>query len=176
VRVKEWAALHPHATEIADESGGETVSAERINELLYLFNQVAPIARTFGMALSYTDEMHAVVDLPYNPNLDHPLGGIHGGVYTTMLDTAGWFTAAAAHDTSCWLATAEMSVHFLAPAERTSLRAVGRLIRQGRRQDIAEVYLYDGEGRLVGHAIGTFILLPNVPLSGNPPSNYPTDG
>ena len=51
------------------------MSTERINELLHLFNQVAPIARTFGMALSYTDEGHAVVDLPYNPGLDHPLGG-----------------------------------------------------------------------------------------------------
>lgn len=141
------------------------MSAERINELLHMFNEMAPIARTFGMALSYTDEGHAIIDLPYNPGLDHPLGGIHGGVYTTMLDTAGWFTAAAAHDASCWLATAEMSVHFLAPAERTSLRATGQLIKRGRRQDIAEMRLYDGEGRLVGHATGTFIVLPNVPLS-----------
>lgn len=141
------------------------MSAERINELLHMFNEMAPIARTFGMALSYTDEGYAVIDLPYNPGLDHPLGGIHGGVYTTMLDTAGWFTAAAAHDASCWLATAEMSVHFLAPAERTPLRATGRLIKRGRRQDIAEMRLYDGEGRLVGHATGTFIVLPNVSLS-----------
>lgn len=37
------------------------------------------------------------MDLPYNPDLDHTLGSIHGGVHTTMLDTAGWFTAAAAH-------------------------------------------------------------------------------
>ena len=141
------------------------MSAERINELLHMFNEIAPIARTFGMALSYTDEGHAVIDLPYNPGLDHPLGGIHGGVYTTMLDTAGWFTAAAAHDASCWLATAEMSVHFLAVAERTSLRATGRLIKRGKRQDIAEMRLYDAEGRLVGHATGTFIVLPSVPLS-----------
>ncbi len=137
----------------------------RIAELLHLFNEVAPIAQTFGMRLSYNDGGQAIVDLPYNPALDHALGGIHGGVYATMLDTAGWFTAAAAHDLSCWMATAEMSVHFLAPVERTSLQAVGRLIRRGRRQDVAEVHLYDGEGHLVGHATGTFVLLPNLSLS-----------
>ncbi len=140
------------------------MNAERIDELLHMFNEVVPIARTFGMRLSYTDEGNAVVDLPYNPDLDHALGGVHGGVYATMLDTAGWFTAAASHDVSCWLATAEMSVHFLAPVERTSLRAIGRLIKQGRRQDVAEMHLYDGEGCLVGHATGTFIVLPNVAL------------
>ena len=140
------------------------MSTERIRELLHMFNQVAPIARTFGMVLSYTAEGHAVVDLPYNPGLDHALDGIHGGVYATMLDTAGWFTAAVAHDEPCWLATAEMSIHFLAPVARTSLRAVGRLIRRGRRQDVAEMHLYDGADRLVGHATGTFVLLPDLSL------------
>lgn len=46
--------------------------------------------------------------------------------------------------------------------ERTSLRAVSRLIKRGKRQDVAEVCLYDGEGRLVAHATGTFLLLPGV--------------
>jgi uncharacterized protein (TIGR00369 family) len=138
---------------------------KRTDELLHMFNEVAPIARTFGMRLSYNDEGQAVVELSHNPSLDHPLGGIHGGVYATLLDTAGWFTAAAAHDVDCWLTTAEMSIHFLLPAERTSLRAVGRLIKTGKRQDVAEMLLYDGQGRLVGHATGTFFILPGVPLS-----------
>jgi uncharacterized protein (TIGR00369 family) len=141
------------------------IKADRIAELLHMFNRVAPIARTLGMRLSYNQEGQAVVDLAYNSGLDHALGGVHGGVYATLLDTAGWFTAAAARDVDCWLATAEMSIHFLGPAERTSLRAVGKLIKQGRRQDVAEMHLYDGAGRLVGHATGTFIVLPDVPLA-----------
>lgn len=140
------------------------MSTRRIAELLHTFNEVAPIARHFGMRLSYNDDGQAIVDLPYNPSLDHALDGIHGGVYATMLDTAGWFTAAAAHDESCWLATAEMSVHFLAPAAHTSLQAIGRLIKHGRRQDVAEMHLYDSQNRLVGHATGTFVVLPGVPL------------
>jgi uncharacterized protein (TIGR00369 family) len=144
------------------------MNPERMAELLHLFNEVAPIARTFGMVLSYDDEGRATVDLPYNPDLDHALGGVHGGVYATLLDTAGWFTAAAAHDLSCWVATTEMSVHFLAPVQRSPLRAVGQLIRRGGRQDVAEMRLYDGNDRLVGHATGTFVLLPSIPLGDNP--------
>jgi uncharacterized protein (TIGR00369 family) len=92
-------------------------------------------------------------------------GVLHCCVYATLLDTAGWFTAAAAHDESCWLATSEMSIHFLAPARQTPLRVVGRLLKQGTRQDVAEMHLYDGDNRLIGHATGTFILLTKVPLS-----------
>jgi uncharacterized protein (TIGR00369 family) len=141
------------------------MTENRIDELLHLFNQEAPLARTFGMKLSFDDKGQAIVDLPYNPGLDHPLGGVHGGVYATMLDTAGWFTAAAAHEVNCWLTTAEMSIHFLLPVERTSLQARGELIKVGKRQDVAQMRLYDGEGRLVAHGTGTFIVLPGVPIS-----------
>jgi uncharacterized protein (TIGR00369 family) len=141
----------------------EVTGAKRFDELTRLFNEGAPIARYFGMRLSFTDDGSAVVDLPHNRDLDHALGGVHGGVYATMLDVAGWFAAVAAHDGSYWLATSELSVHFLRPAECTSLRAVGRLIKRGRRQDVAEMHLYDGRGHLVGHAVGTFVALSNVP-------------
>jgi hypothetical protein len=39
------------------------------------------------------------------------------------------------------------------------------LIKQGKRQDVAEMHLYDGQRRLAGHGTGTFIVLPDVPLS-----------
>lgn len=139
------------------------MSQERIDELLHMFNEVAPIARTLGMKLSFDDEGRAIVDLPYNPGLDHAQGGVHGGVYATMLDTAGWFTSAAAHEVDYWIATSEMSIHLLLPAAQTSLRAVGQILKRGKRQDVAEMRLYDGEGRLVAHATGTFVLLPGVP-------------
>ena len=142
------------------------MSSKRSDELAEMFNQRVPIARHFGMRLSYTDGGSAIVDLPYNPNLDHALNGIHGGVYATMLDTAGWFTAAAAHDLPCWLATSEMSIHLLRPTAQTALQAVGRLIKQGKRQDVAEMHLYDEKGTLVGHGTGTFILLPDIPTPG----------
>ncbi len=136
----------------------------RRRELLRLFNEIAPIAKTFGMRLAFTEDARAVVTLPYNPGLDHILGGIHGGVYATLLDTAGWFTAAASHGESTWVATSEMSIHFLKPSQRTDLRAEGRLLKSGRRQDVVEMLLYDGDGELVGHGTGTMMVLPHISL------------
>lgn len=145
---------------MAMTSKSKTASPERVKELLKMFNESVSIARYFGMLLSFTEAGNAVIDLPYNPNLNHGRGGIHGGVYATLLDSAGALTAAVSHDSSCWLATSEMSVHFLLPVERTSLRATGRILKPGRRQDIVEMHLYDGDGQLVGHATGTFVVLP----------------
>jgi len=137
---------------------------QRRTELLRMFNENAHIAQTFGMRLSFTEDDRGVVDLPYNPGLDHAMGGIHGGIYATLLDTAGWFTAAVAHKESSWIATSEMSIHFLKPTARTALRAEGRILKRGKRQDVVEMFLYDAAGELVGHGTGTMMVLPHIPL------------
>ncbi len=140
------------------------MSQEVLDELVRRFNETAPIARLFGMRLSFDEEGQALIDLPYNPDLNHTLGAVHGGVYATMLDVAGWFTAAATRDGYSWIATSELTVHLLRPAVQTSLRAVGRMVKGGKRQDVVEMYLYDGEGNLVGHGVGTFVVLPEVSM------------
>jgi uncharacterized protein (TIGR00369 family) len=137
---------------------------EWIEELSHLFNEKAPIARFFGMKLEYDDNGSAVVDLPYNSSLDHAVGGVHGGVYATLLDCAGWFTVAAAHEPYSWFVTSELTIRYLEPVSGKSLRAVGRVIKQGRRQDVAEMQLFDEDGQLVGHATGTFMLINNVKM------------
>ncbi|MEW5920003.1 MAG: PaaI family thioesterase [Bacillota bacterium] len=138
------------------------LNRKRMDEYILNFAEKSPIARLFGMKLSFDQAGNAIVDLPYNPDLDHSQGGIHGGVYATLLDTAGWFAAAIVHDTDCWVATAELSFHLLEPVKQTSLRAVGRLLKAGKRQNVSEMFLYDAKGHLVGHATGTFIVLSNL--------------
>ncbi|MDF1556312.1 MAG: PaaI family thioesterase [Deferrisomatales bacterium] len=136
----------------------------RRDQLETFFNDGAPIAKTFGMRLHFDEEDRAVVVLPYNPGLDHALQGTHGGVYMTLLDTAAWFTSAVRHDGQCWITTSEMSVHFLKPAARTELRAVGYPMQSGKRQDIVEAKVFDQQGQLCGHGVGTFMVLPSVPM------------
>ena len=140
------------------------MNTQVMTELARRFNEEVPIARYFGMTLAFDDEGRAVVNLPHNPNLDHALGAVHGGVYATMMDIAGWFTAAGARDELCWLVTSDLSIRFLKPVVRMSLRAVGQMIKSGKRQDVVEMRLYDGESSLVGHAVGTFVVLPDVPF------------
>ena len=139
-------------------------SPARREELLHLFNEVAPIARTFGMRLAYTEDDRAIITLPYNPALDHALGDIHGGIFATMLDNAGWFTAALGREDGGWVATAELSMHLLRRATATALRAEAWFLKRGKRQDVLEMKLHDAAGDLVAHATGTFTALPGVAL------------
>lgn len=129
---------------------------KRQAELVALFGR-APIKKTFGMTLRYDENGSAIFELPYNPNLDHFLGGIHGGVISTLLDNAGWFTVAARHDH--WVATAEIQVRLLEPAAKVALSSRGWILKEGSRLTVAEMEVRVRESdRLVARASGTFVV------------------
>ncbi len=103
-------------------------------------------------------------DLPHNRDVLHAFGGVHGGVYCIMLDNAAWFTAAARRPLKSVLVTSSLTVHFLAPARGVALRAVGRMVKAGKAQDVVEARLLSAEtGALVGYATGTFVPIPTEP-------------
>jgi len=126
----------------------------REQELVRLFLEKAPISKTYGMQFNYDDEGRAIFDLPYNPNFDHALGGIHGGVLATMLDNAGWFTVAPHFD--CWIATVEFQVRLLEPVKNVHLQAKGKIIRLGKTVSVAEMEIRDPTAKLIATGSGTF--------------------
>lgn len=126
---------------------------QRRAQLEALFNDRAPIAKLFGMRLSYDGEA-AVFRMPHNPDLDHALGQTHGGAIATLLDNAGWFTVAPYFDR--WIATVELSVRLHRPVARQELTARGIIIRKGKRITSAEMEVRGEHGQLVATGSGTF--------------------
>ncbi len=126
---------------------------DRQQALLALF-EAAPIARTYGMTASFPEPGRARFDLPYNPNFDHGMHQIHGGTIATLLDNAGWFTAAVHYGT--WIATVEFQVRLLMPAEAVHLYSIGRVVRAGKRLAVAEMEVRDPDDGLVATGSGTF--------------------
>ncbi len=132
------------------------MNTSRQLELLELFG-LGRIARFFGTTLSFDEQGHAHVDLPYNPNLDQPCG-IHGGVIAVLLDTAGWF-AVAAQSKTILVTTSELSTHFLSPALECDLHAEGWVVKAGKRMLIAEMRVSRPDGEVVAIGTGTFVVL-----------------
>src|SRR6516225_9626830 len=93
---------------------------DRCDDLVSFFNR-APLRNSFGMRISFNPQSEAVFEMPYNPNFDHTMGGLYGGVIASMIDNAGWFTAAA--QTDHWVSTANLNIQILEPAEKTLIRS-----------------------------------------------------
>ncbi len=116
----------------------------------------APMKKTFGMELTFDEDNRAVFRLPHNPNLEHALHDTHGGVIATLLDNAGWFTAAVEYDT--WIATVELTVRLLEPARQEDLRAVGTLLKAAKNIATTTMEVRSASDRLVAVGAGTFAI------------------
>ena len=84
----------------------------------------------------------------------NPLGGVHGGVLATLLDTAA---ACAVHTTlpaGVGYTSLDLTTKFLRPVTVDSglLRCEGTVIQRGRRTALAQAQLTDEPGRLLAHA------------------------
>jgi uncharacterized protein (TIGR00369 family) len=120
----------------------------------------APIAGTLGLENFAGEHGSFSVELVPHERHYNPLGSVHGGVLSTMLDTAA---ACSVHST---LAAGEaytsldLTVKFLRPATVASgrLRAEGRVLQRGRRTALAEAQVYDEAGRLVAHATSSCMI------------------
>lgn len=125
-----------------------------------------PIMETLGFTGFRPERGRVVVEMPAAEFHYNPLGGVHGGVISTLLDTAA---ACAVHST---LAAGEiytsldLTVKFLKriTADTGRVRAIGTVVSRGRQTALAEAKLVDMEERLLAHATSSCMLFP-VPTS-----------
>src|SRR6186713_2804717 len=90
----------------------------------------------------------------------NPIGTVHGGVISTVLDTV---LGCALHSTlskGVAYTTLELKVNFIKAVTNNSgiLKAEGRLIHLGRSTALVEADLKDQTGRLYSHATSTCML------------------
>jgi uncharacterized protein (TIGR00369 family) len=125
----------------------------------------APIADTIGM-INFGGERGAIT-VELDPELRHynPLGVVHGGVISTVLDTAAGCSVHSTLQPGEGYTSLDLTVKFLraVTVESGRLRAEGSVLQRGRRTALAQAQLFDASGKLVAHATSTCMIF--TPLS-----------
>jgi uncharacterized protein (TIGR00369 family) len=120
-----------------------------------------PIARTLGFTMLEVAFGRAVFQC--TPSLDHynPLGGVHGGLYGTLLDSCMGCAVHTALPAGSGYTTLEYGVHLVrGMTDQTGpVRAEGKIVHVGRRMATAEGRIVDAEGRLYAHGTTTCMIL-----------------
>jgi len=140
-------------------------SMDGLQQLQAIFDGRLPaalIAETIGME-NFRGERGAVsVELVPQPRHYNPIGSVHGGVLSTLLDTATGCSVHSTLEPGELYTSLDLTVKFLRPVTVDSgrLRADGSVIQRGRRTALAEARLYDAAGRQVAHATSTCMIFP----------------
>jgi len=119
-----------------------------------------PIMATLGITDLRPERGRVVVEMPAADFHYNPLGSVHGGVISTLLDTAA---GCAVHSTLAvgeGYTSLDLTVKFLRPVTVDSglLTCEGTVIQRGRRTALAQAQRTDQAGRLVAHATSSCMI------------------
>jgi uncharacterized protein (TIGR00369 family) len=99
----------------------------------------------------------------FEPREEHynPLGSVHGGILTTVLDTVMGCAVQSLLDEGVGFATIELKTSFVRPVKIATgvLRAEGVVVHGGSRVSTAEAKLVDREGTLYAHATSSALIV-----------------
>jgi len=136
--------------------------------------KIPPFNAYLGAEVVLKESGRVEVALELAPHHLNRRGVAHGGVVTSLLDSALGGAVISSIPPEWWCATTSLSTQFLTGPGVGQLRAVGRVTRRGSRVAFADGEARDESGRVVATAQGTWHLWSRKP--GRPRRDAPPPG
>ncbi|MDP9796270.1 uncharacterized protein (TIGR00369 family) [Catenuloplanes nepalensis] len=150
-----WTDPSAVAAHLGRRGGLDLIRAMAAGEL-----PAPPIMHTIG--ISDMEAKEGWIGLELTPQEFHynPLGSVHGGVISTLLDTAA---ACAVHTTlpaGTGYTSLDLTVKFVRPVTIATgrVRCEGTVLNRGRRTALAEARLTDAAGKLLAHGTSSCLI------------------
>lgn len=106
---------------------------------------------TAGASLVEVTAGHCVIEAPIQPNLTQQHGFAHAALTFALGDSAAGYASLTLMEPGQEVLTSEMKINLLAPAKGERLRAVGRVLKTGRRLIVVQADVYAHEGEVIKH-------------------------
>lgn len=154
-RTFSWSDPALHADLSGRGTGLELLRAMAAGEL-----PAPPVMQLIDMAGMEVDEGRVTVFLEPQEFHYNPLGTVHGGILSTLLDTAAACSVHSTLPAGVAYTSLDLNVKFLRAVTVASgrLRCAGSVLQRGRRTALAEARLTDAAGRLVAHATSSCLI------------------
>jgi uncharacterized protein (TIGR00369 family) len=124
------------------------------------------VMKTIGARLVSVEPGAIAIELPFRPDLTQQHGFLHGGIVTTIADSACGYAALSLMAPEAAVLTVEYKVNLLAPARGDAVLARARVVRPGRTLTVCEAEVVAREGgreRAVARMLATLMALTDRP-------------
>ncbi len=120
-----------------------------------------PLLHTLDIQVSSIEKGKAVFSFQPQEFHYNPIGTVHGGVITAILDSVMGCSLHSLLPAGTGYTTLEIKVNFLKAAtiKAGRLTATGKVIHSGSRTALTEAQLTDEAGKVYAHAVSTCLIL-----------------
>ena len=116
--------------------------------------------KTIGAKLDSVDEGRVVISVELKPSMMQQHGFGHAGVTFSIGDSAAGYAALTKMGKNQEVLTSEMKIHLMSPADGKILKAVGSVLKAGRRLLVVQSNIYSGDDKnekLIATMLGTMV-------------------
>jgi uncharacterized protein (TIGR00369 family) len=121
-----------------------------------------PAAHAMGFEILSADEGRIVFSMRAEEWMANPMGVVHGGLITTLLDTVLTLAVLVKLPQDRVCTTIGLNVQFVRPVPATgeTLAGEGGAVHVGKTIGTAEGRVLDARGRLIAHGTATMAIMP----------------
>ena len=103
--------------------------------------------KTIGAKLDLVDEGKVIISVELKPSMTQQHGFGHAGVIFSIGDSAAGYAALTKMGKHQEVLTSEMKIHLMSPADGKMLKAVGSVLKAGRRLLVVQSNIYSGDDK-----------------------------
>jgi uncharacterized protein (TIGR00369 family) len=134
------------------------LNPKHIKEVIDLISQ-SPFFRHLSMPVKELGKGYALVELTIGREHLNPFGGLHGGVYASVIDTAAYWSIYCDLEENAGMISLDLKVDFLAPANAGKLIVKGKRIKMGKTICLAEATAFDQNEKWLAHGISKLMII-----------------
>ena len=127
-----------------------SLNPEHVSAVLNAINQ-GPFFKHLSMPVTDMGIGFSIVELDVVDEHLNPFGGIHGGVYASLIDTAAYWAAYCELNENVGLISIDLKIDYLAPVSKGLIKTKGRSIKIGKSMCLAEATATDQNGKWLAH-------------------------
>ena len=136
---------------------------EYAREIINIVNS-SPYPSHMSMRLISLELDRAIVELEIGNCHLQPYGIVHGGVLSTLIDTATFWSVFMRIPEDAGLVNIDLKLNYLQAVETGKLITGGYAIRSGRSISYAEAKVFNEDNELIVHGTSTLKILPGKGL------------
>jgi uncharacterized protein (TIGR00369 family) len=124
----------------------------------------APLVMLLGFRAVEAEPGRVVFEGTPDESVFNVLGVVHGGLVCAVADTVASLAVRTTLEAGVGYTSIDLNVSYTRPVSRDSgtLRAVGTVVKPGRRVAFSQAEIFDGAGKVVATATSSCLIMPRT--------------
>src|SRR5665647_1213873 len=138
-----------------------TINPKHIKGILDMINH-GPYFMLLNMVVKELGIGYSRVECDLENKHLNPFGGVHGGVYTSLIDTAAYWASYCEIDEDAGYISLDVQVDMLSASKNGRLVVEGKRIKVGRSVCKSEAIIMDSRGKILAHGTSKQMVTPGL--------------